>query len=157
MSESVVADARFWCVCVFSGFIMAWAYDFVRIFRKALRHKRLWVDIEDILYWTVCFFVSFIVLYYENNGMLRYAAVLAAASGMALYKLSVGRIFVDISLYLYRNTVLRLVAFIKRGINGLRKLKKGVFRRLSGIFVRFHKKILFVKYRLTSFIFKDSI
>ena len=52
---------------------MAFAYDVLRLFRRLVRHGRFAVDIEDILYWTICFLLSFTLLYYGNNGVIRFA------------------------------------------------------------------------------------
>lgn len=52
------------------------------------------VNLEDLLYWTWCFCVSFVLLYYGNHGMIRAFAVAGAALGMFLYSMTLGRIYV---------------------------------------------------------------
>ncbi|MDE7207886.1 MAG: spore cortex biosynthesis protein YabQ, partial [Lachnospiraceae bacterium] len=85
MSKNIIVDLDLWLVSIASGVCMAFAYDFLRLFRRLVRHRRFVVDIEDLLYWTLCFFASFTILYYANNGVIRFVAVLGAALGMLLY------------------------------------------------------------------------
>lgn len=93
MSGEIVKEWYFWLASVATGAGMAFAYDLLRLFRRLIRHGRIAVDMEDILYWAVCFCVSFSLLYYGNNGVIRFAAVFGAAVGMALYAVTLGRAF----------------------------------------------------------------
>lgn len=107
MSEAIVRDGYFWLSAVAAGFAMALLYDLLRLFRRVVRHKRILVDIEDILFWTTCFFASFALLYYQNNGVIRFAAVLGAGGGMWLHSRTLGRLLAPTA---------RLITWIKRGI-----------------------------------------
>lgn len=107
MSEEIVRDGYFWLSAAGAGFVMAFVYDLLRLFRRVVRHKRILVDIEDILFWTACFFASFALLYYQNNGVIRFSAVLGAAAGMWLHSMTLGRLLAP---------TVRLITWIKRGI-----------------------------------------
>lgn len=82
MSREIVREWHFWLASIMTGVFMAFAYDLLRLLRRLVRHARIIVDLEDILYWTACFGLSFTLLYYGNNGVIRFAAVLGAAVGM---------------------------------------------------------------------------
>lgn len=71
----------------------------------------------------------FTLLYYGNNGVIRFAAVLGAAVGMAVYAVTVGRFFVRAGYLVIDRTVGRLLRMI---------------RKIIGLFIR-----LFHKIRLT--------
>lgn len=107
MSEEIIKDWEFWFSAAAAGFGMAFVYDLIRLFRQIVRHKRIFVDIEDILFWTACFLASFTLLYYRNNGVIRFAAVLGAAVGMWLHHMTLGRLLAP---------TVRLIKRIKRGI-----------------------------------------
>lgn len=108
---------------------MAFAYDLLRLFRRLVRHGRLAVDLEDLLYWTLCFLASFTLLYYGNNGVIRFVAVLGAALGMLVYSLSMGRIFVKFSYFLINKTIGSVFRFLCKIIKKLHKIVSSVNRK----------------------------
>lgn len=128
MSREIIREWHFWIASIVTGAGMAFSYDLIRLFRRLVRHGRIAIDLEDLLYWTACFAVSFTLLYYGNNGVIRFAAVLGAAVGMAVYVVTIGRFFVKISFWLIDKTVGRC-----------------------------HKKYVQWKYRLTRAIFGNKI
>ncbi|MBO5033230.1 MAG: spore cortex biosynthesis protein YabQ [Lachnospiraceae bacterium] len=128
---------------------MAFSYDFIRLFRRLVRHGRFAVDLEDILYWTVCFLLSFTLLYYGNNGVIRFAAVLGAAAGMGIYAVTLGRFFVKVSYWLIDQTIgnfFRLTVRIIRSLQRTLMPVKRLAARLSG---RCSKIRFLPKYGLT--------
>lgn len=151
MSGEIVKEWYFWLVSIATGAFLAFVYDVIRLFRRLVRHGRLAVDLEDILYWTACFGLSFTLLYYGNNGVIRFAAVLGAAAGMALYAVTAGRFFVRVSCLVIDKTVGSMFRLIGRILGKLRRL----FLPIKRLFVKnFHNlarlfNILFQKMRLT--------
>ncbi len=131
MSGTIITEWHFWLVSVITGIVMAFSYDLIRIVRRFIRHNRFFVDAEDLLFWTGCFFASFTLLYYGNNGVIRFAAVLGAGIGMLFYELTFGRIFVKYSCIVIRRLLDPIGKFIKK---------------LYGILT---KIILFLRMRLT--------
>lgn len=129
MSENIIADLDLWLVSVAAGMCMAFAYDLLRLFRRLVRHARLAVDMEDLLYWTLCFFASFTLLYYGNNGVIRFVAVLGAALGMLIYCVSIGRIFVKFSYFLINKTIGSVFRFLCKIIKKLHNTVRSVNRR----------------------------
>lgn len=117
---------------------MAFAYDFLRLFRRLLPHGRFWVDMEDLLYWTACFLASFYLLYYGNHGVIRFFAVLGAGIGMLLYGATIGRFFVKGSFRLITLLLkpFRLAfCFMKNGLTHIRnhftmRVRKRILPRL---------------------------
>lgn len=94
MSDTIIREWYLLWYAVGTGFGFAFAYDLIRLFRCFFRHGRVLVDLEDLLYWTGCFFASFTLLYYGNHGVIRFFAVLGAALGMYLYSITLGRFLV---------------------------------------------------------------
>lgn len=113
MSREIVREWQFWLASIMTGLFMAFTYDFIRLFRRLVRHARIIVDLEDILYWTACFGLSFTLLYYGNNGVIRFAAVFGAAIGMLLYALTIGRFFVKLCYRVIDKTIGRFFRFVK--------------------------------------------
>lgn len=143
MSENVVKECVFWIESLMSGVVMAFAYDIIRLFRSLIHHNSLFVNIEDLLYWIMCFFMAFTMLYYENNGVIRLAAVFGAAIGIMMYSVSVGKIFVKyVSL-----SIKKIIFWMLKPILYIGKRIKKVIYRIS----------LFYKYRLTMRVNKHTI
>lgn len=120
MSGTIIWEWYFLLYSIMTGFGFAYIYDNVRLFRRIFRHKRWLVDVEDILYWVVCFFVSFYLLYYGNRGVVRFFAVLGAAIGMYLYGRTIGRLYVK-SLYRLIMLVLAPYRFLKLRLTRVQK------------------------------------
>lgn len=148
MSGEIVKEWYFWLVSIATGAFMAFAYDVVRLFRRLVRHGRFAVDLEDILYWTACFGLSFTLLYYGNNGVIRFAAVFGAAVGMLVYAATAGRFFVKISYWLIDKTIGSLLRGIRRIFGRLQKLLRPIkcfavknYHKLGHLFISLFQKI----------------
>lgn len=141
MSGEIVKEWYFWLVSVAAGAFMAFVYDVVRLFRRLIRHGRFAVDFEDILYWTACFGLSFTLLYYGNNGVIRFAAVLGAAVGMALYAVTVGRFFVRVSFFIIDKTVGALFRLIRRIVKSILRFLKKWYHKWQSLLKRIMKRI----------------
>lgn len=145
MSRNIIADLDLWLVSIEAGICMAFAYDILRLFRRLVRHGRLAVDVEDLLYWVICFFASFTILYYGNNGVIRFVAVLGAALGMLFYSVTIGRIFVKFSYFLINKTIGSACRFLCKIIKKLHKIVSSVnrtnreFLKKVGIFNKIRK------------------
>lgn len=105
MSATIIREWYFLLYAILTGFFFAFVYDNIRLLRKLFRHKRWMIDFEDMLFWLMCFLVSFSLLYYGNAGVVRFFAVLGAGAGMYLYCRTIGRFYVKV---LYRLIMLLL-------------------------------------------------
>lgn len=94
MSSDIVKESMFLLYSIRLGIIITFVYDWLRVARRVVRHRDFAVSIEDFLFWSWCFVMTFLMLYQENNGILRWFSVIGAALGMFLYRLTVGRFFV---------------------------------------------------------------
>lgn len=157
MSREIIREWHFWMASMLTGVGMAFSYDIIRLFRRLVRHGRIAVDLEDLLYWTACFIVSFTLLYYGNNGVIRFAAVLGAAVGMAAYAVTIGRFFVRISFWFIDKTVGSLGRMIVKIMKCLHPVLRPVRRMIAGFFGRCHKIYVQLKYRLTRIVFGNKI
>ena len=152
MSQDIVQEVTFFLHSILMGLIITFAYDWILIFRKLLKHGRVLTSIEDLLYWFACGIGVFYMLYKENSGVLRWFAVMGAALGMLFYKAIIKNRFVNVmSTYIYK-----IMWFILRVIQIVLKPIKYLFLAARR-FVRFVFKILkkvreFIKKRLTVFI-----
>lgn len=94
MSEEIWKEVVFLGQFLALGAAITFLYDILRIFRRVIRHGSLLLSLEDLLFWTGCAVSVFYLLYQENNGTLRWFAVMGAMLGMLIYKAAIGRFFV---------------------------------------------------------------
>lgn len=117
MSQDIMKEVYFFAGSVLMGIIITFVYDFILIARRVLVHNMFWVSVEDFLFWTACAISVFYMLYEENNGILRWFAVLGAALGMLVYKKIISGHFVHL-----------VSAIIEKEIHILRKVFGFLFR-----------------------------
>ena len=152
MSQDIVQEVTFFLHSVLVGLVITFAYDWILICRRLLKHGRILMSVEDLIYWFVCGISVFYMLYRENSGVLRWFAVMGAALGMFFYKIIFKNHFVNImSTYIHK-----IMWFMFRVIQIVLKPIKCLFsavRRFVRFLLRKFKKVKeFVKKRLTVFI-----
>ncbi len=73
------------------GLILMVSYDFLRLFRLFIPHGNWAVGLEDFVYCMYCGVMTFVLLFYENSGILRGYVVVCAFAAMVLYDRIVSR------------------------------------------------------------------
>lgn len=141
MSANIIREWHFWLASIAAGACMAFAYDLLRLFRRLVRHGRFAVDLEDILYWAACFVASFSLLYYGNNGVIRFAAVFGAAAGMFAYVVTLGRFFVKCSFFVIDRTAGNLLRFCCKVVRTVRSRIVLRARKFAGRLGRMKKSM----------------
>ncbi|MDR2889325.1 MAG: spore cortex biosynthesis protein YabQ [Lachnospiraceae bacterium] len=96
MSEDILFEVNFFLHSFIMGVIITFGYDWFIILRRLIRHNTVMVSLEDLIFWIACALGVFYMLYRENNGILRWFAVLGAAVGMWIYKRTVSIPFVTV-------------------------------------------------------------
>lgn len=152
MSREIMQELTFFTHSVLMGVIITFAYDWIRVLRRLFKHGAVLMSLEDLLFWFVCGIGVFYMLYRENDGTLRWFAVLGAAIGMFFYKMIVRDAFVDIM----STCVHKIMWFFFRILQiVLKPVKRLIYAGKT--FVLFTGKKLkkcknFIKKRLTVFI-----
>lgn len=152
MSQDIVQEIVFFLHSILMGLVITFAYDWVLILRKLFRHGRFLMSAEDFIYWFVCGISVFYMLYKENNGILRWFAVMGAALGMLFYKLIIKNRFINIM----STCIHKIMWFVFRIIQIVLKPVKCLFfaaRRCVRFASRKLKKVKeFIKKRLTAYL-----
>lgn len=107
---------REWMLLVYAlgtGAGFSFLYDQLLVYRKLKKHAKILIYIEDFFYLVICFFISFFLLFYGNNGILRFYMVLGCAIGIFLYFETLGRF--------YTKLMCRLIGFIMYPCNWVKK------------------------------------
>lgn len=150
MSQGIWVELNFLFHSFLMGIMITAVYDVFLILRRLIRHSLLLISLEDLLFWIGCAIGVFMMLYEENNGILRWFAVLGATLGMILYKVSISEYVISIMstvigwifhmLFKCMRFIFRPLGFVGRWIEGIFK----VFGR------KLRKAGKYVKNRLTS-------
>lgn len=138
VSETIGQEAVILGISVLVGAGLFLFYDILRIFRRIVPHGTIWISVEDFLYWLVCTGTVFVMLYQENDGMVRGFALGGVVLGMLLY-------YALLSRFVIKANVLVL------------KTVLGVLKKVLGFFFRPLYRVLkriwgFVKKRLKKFL-----
>lgn len=102
VSETIGREAAFLGISILAGAGLFLLYDILRIFRRVVPHGNIWIGVEDFLYWLVCTGVVFVMLYQENDGMMRGFALGGVLVGMFLYYLLFSRFVVRLNVFVIK-------------------------------------------------------
>ena len=136
MSQGILMEVDFFVNSLIVGIVITFAYDWLLILRRCIRHNIVFISIEDILFWLACALGVFYVLYNENNGILRWFAVCGATIGMILYKKLVSPLFVKFTSDL-------IITAFKLLVKPILFICRKIFSLLRKIFLFLQKKYIF--------------
>lgn len=83
--ETIMQEGRFFLLSLLTGIVLLFLYDFFRILRLLVPHKKWLVFWEDYLFWLLAGVGVFVMIYQVNNGTIRGFSLLAILLGMLLY------------------------------------------------------------------------
>ncbi len=91
MSPYLALEVRLVVMSVALGCVLMVSYDCLRLFRFFIPHGRLWTGIEDFFYWIYAAVMAFLLLYFENSGIVRAYIIACVFFGMIFYDKIVSR------------------------------------------------------------------
>ena len=101
MSQDIYVEARHISYAFYWGLYLALIYDAFLILRNVIKHKDIFVYIEDFIYWLFCAYYVFDNLYKIGNGYIRWYMALGVGIGMLVYKLTISKYLVQIFSYIF--------------------------------------------------------
>lgn len=138
-------EAAFLGVSLLSGMGLFFLYDIFRIFRRIIPHGNIWIGVEDIFYWLLSTAVVFVMLYQENDGMVRGFAIGGIIAGMLCYYFFLSRLVIRVHV-----TILQAVLGLLKKIFGF--LKKPLVFVLRPFYRLGKRGIVFLKKQLKKMI-----
>lgn len=149
MSQEIIADGTFFYHSILAGLLITFFYDWFLIIRKCVKHNKFWISFEDLLFWIVCGLGVFYLLYKENNGILRWFAVVGAGIGIVVYKKIIQSRFVNIMSTCIHKIMWLINSLIQVVLKPIKCLFITVRRYVRFFFGKCKKCIHFVKKKLT--------
>ena len=94
MSQDIYMESKHIGYAILWGLELAVCYDVLSIFRNVIKHKNIFIYIEDFIYWMFCAVFVFEHLYEIGDGHIRWYMALGIGIGMLAYKLTVSNYIV---------------------------------------------------------------
>jgi len=89
MILSVSFQAKLFLTTIFCGFLTGFFYDLIRIFRLMIKHKKIFIALEDGIYWLLVSVIVFFVMLIESFGEIRIFSIVGVFMGMVFYFLTI--------------------------------------------------------------------
>ncbi|RDU24488.1 spore cortex biosynthesis protein YabQ [Anaerosacchariphilus polymeriproducens] len=131
MSQGILKETVFFLHTIGAGAFLMFLYDILRIIRRLMKHEKYWVAFEDIVYWCVCGVLMFILIFRENNGIIRGFAIGGIIGGMILYHETVSSYFVQGASFLLGKILQFILKIFKIILNPFRKMAKKIYKLLE--------------------------
>lgn len=133
ISPYIVQQLQLELSCLFYGVGITFLYDLLRIIRRIIKHSEFWIGVEDFLYWILVTVGVFLLLYYMNNGNLRWVAVVIVFGGMMIYKKIFGEFFVIFMSTRIRQALHIVVAILKPPLKLVKCVVFKAFRTIKAV------------------------
>ena len=124
MSQFILEEANFFIASFLYGMFLLVVYDGIRIVRRTFFHRKIWIAIEDILFWIFSGFLVFIMMYEKNNGILRGTALFSMGIGMFLYYSCMSYYVVDFGYEMIGKPIKKVYSFLCKGLKNIKKAVK---------------------------------
>ena len=137
VSAEIGHEAVFLGISILTGAELFLLYDTLRIFRRMVSHGAAWIGVEDFLYWLFCTAAVFVLLYWENDGMVRWFAFGGILLGMLIYYVTLSRFLIRLNVFLFR----KLMGIFQKFSNRFFAPPVKIIKKLTGFLVKQLQKV----------------
>lgn len=145
MILSLQGQAQLFLLSVLLGGILGLVYDCLRVFRHIIPHKRLWVQLEDGVYWLCSVIFAFVVILGANAGEIRFFMILGMFGGMGVYFLSLSHLVIAVSdkvIYIVKKVLYLFFTIIMTPFRLVYLVIRTPMRKAGFFCGKFKKKVL---------------
>lgn len=122
----IVSELILFGTALIWGMMIDAFYNVLRIFRQCVKHRQIWIGIEDVIFCFIAGVIMFMQILDSNDGIIRWYILFAAAFGIWLHYRTVGKLMVRISEKLANKTKPLVGKIVKIFIN----LFKGIASKI---------------------------
>jgi len=108
---SVSNQAYVFLATMLAGVIIGFFYDCCRVIRIMIKAGVFVTGILDLLFWVIIGTLSFLVIFYVNDGNVRVFTIMGFVIGWILYVLSISRFVMKVLLWIYE-TLARVINWL---------------------------------------------
>lgn len=102
MAVSTANQAYVFLATVYGGLIIGLFFDIYRMIRRILKPGKFITGIMDLIFWVIIALFSFFILFYINDGQVRFYSFLGIGIGWGLYILSISQFIMWIFDLIYK-------------------------------------------------------
>ncbi len=84
------------------GIFLSFYFDFFRTLRRSFKHNKITVFIEDIIFFLVAAFVTFLLLMARCNGEVRTYVIISIILGFIIYRITLSRLLLPVAVFLLK-------------------------------------------------------
>ncbi len=128
MILSISNEVNVFLLCILIGLLSGVIYDVFKIIRKSFKHKYFIIQIEDIMYWIIVTFMSFLILLHKNNGDIRMYGIIGWFIGYVINETLISKWTVKTGVKVVNYIIVFIKQFVKITIFPIRVLLK-IFNR----------------------------
>lgn len=145
MILSMSGQAMLFLTSAAFGVAAGFFYDWLRVFRMIVSHKRFFIHAEDIFYWTFAALTLFFIMLEKNYGEIRGFLIVGAFLGMILYFFTVSVLFMRASeavILFFKKVIRTIFKIVSMPFIVLFKISRRILRPF---YTFFKKRVLKIK------------
>ena len=125
MSYLLTEQASQFMAAMYAGMILSGIYDILRIFRRIVRHKNIYVNIEDFVFWNFVGVFLYVLIFLMNDGIIRWFIIASAVVGAYIFHQGIGK-------YVVKYVTITLKFVINKLLKKTVKKVKIALKRVTG-------------------------
>lgn len=86
MSQIIIGQVLFVLASLFNGMLLMGGYDVLRFIRWLIPHGKVWLWVEDTIYWCLAALPTFYLFFSYNEGVIRWYGLVGILLGAILYE-----------------------------------------------------------------------
>ena len=145
MILSVSVQAKLFLTTILCGVLTGFFYDIIRIFRMLAKHKKIFIALEDGIYWLVVSLIVFFVMLVESFGEIRIFSIFGVFLGMFFYFLTISSLslrFAQIIINITKKIFLLFLEIILTPFRLILMIFSVPAKKVGHLFKKVHKKVL---------------
>ncbi len=131
MADLIVFEVDLFGISILLGMIIGCFYDIFEAMRESIKHKTVFIAIEDFVFWIVTTYIVFYTFYKFNYGQLRSYVFMGIFIGLVIYKYTLSKIVIMLMKFIFKIIVAVFKIFGRWIIIPLRNLCKNTSKALK--------------------------
>lgn len=86
MSQIIIGQVLFVLASLFNGMLLMAGYDVLRFIRWLIPHGKVWLWVEDTIFWCLAALPTFCLFFHYNEGVIRWYGLVGILLGAVLYE-----------------------------------------------------------------------
>ncbi len=125
-----------------TGVILSVFFDFFRAARKLKVYSKTMVFFQDMIFWIIATFVTFLLLIARTNGEVRFYILLSLLAGFFVYRVTLSSFVLRFLLFLFK-VFGKIFGAYRKFIERLSDFLTKVLRKIKNLILKNVKKVGF--------------